>query len=77
MKRAIIPIEISTVYIITMNLDSFVSVSIEKIYLDVTKIINLNNHSLKFNVSNFNYIQIIKFVLFVLNKLKMFSYIYK
>jgi len=34
MKRAMIPIEISTVYILTMNLDSFVVVSIN-IYLNV------------------------------------------
>jgi len=27
MKRAMIPIEISTVYILTLNLDSFVAVS--------------------------------------------------
>lgn len=33
MKRSTIPIEISTVHIITLNLDSFVGVSIEKFIL--------------------------------------------
>jgi len=33
MKRAMIPIEISTVYILTMNLDSFVAVSIKTFIL--------------------------------------------
>lgn len=61
MKRAMIPIEISTVYILTMNLDSFVTVSIN-IYLNVYNIICLNNFKVlksfiaAYNNALYNYI---------------------
>jgi len=35
MKRAMIPIEISTLYILTINLDSFVAVSIKIFILNI------------------------------------------